>query len=180
MAPNPPSPNSPTTPGGVSISGSYYDGIGGGATLVVTSQGAWLIPEFGLGFGPSVAVNAGSNVNVPNAPSLQFSGSLTPEQIGPVGVRGSLSATFPLNTIGDPNTWNVGGNLGFNLPGLPAGNLRLSDNYSNTSGLTGGLQNSLTSTLFENTEQLKLAVRVPIPLGTGTVTTRRTRTASMT
>jgi hypothetical protein len=35
-------------------------GPGGRATLVATPQGAYIVPEFGIGFGPSVSVNAGS------------------------------------------------------------------------------------------------------------------------
>ena len=130
---------------------------------MATPQGAYLIPEFGIGFGPSVSVNAGSNVNVPNAPSLQLGGSIS-EQIGPVGVKGSASVTSPLNSVGDPNAANVGANGGVNVPGIPAGNVRGSVNYSNDSGLTGGVQYSGTNQLFNATDQLKLAVRVPIPL----------------
>jgi len=43
-----------------------------GATLVAAPQGAYVVPEFGIGFGPSVSAAAGSNVNVPNAPQLQL------------------------------------------------------------------------------------------------------------
>jgi hypothetical protein len=162
MAPNPTPAGSSTGTGGLSASGSYYEGFGGGATLVATPQGAYIVPEIGIGFGPSVSVNAGSNVNVPNAPQLQFSGSIN-DQCGPVGVRGSASITDPLNSD-DPNAINVGGNVGVNLPGIPAGNVRASGNYSGNSGLTGGVQYSATNQLFNSTNQVKLAVRVPIPL----------------
>ena len=161
MTPNP-APNNGGT-GGISAGASYYDGIGGGATLVATPQGAYIVPEFGIGFGPSVSVNAGSNVNVPNAPQLQFGGSYA-DQVGPVGLRGSATITEPLNDLGDPNAINVGGNLGANLPGIPAGNLRASGNYSPAAGPTGGVQYSVTNQLFNVTDQVKLAVRVPIPL----------------
>ena len=161
MAPNP-APNNGGT-GGISAGASYYDGIGGGATLVATPQGAYIVPEFGIGFGPSVSVNAGSNVNVPNAPQLQFGGSYA-DQVGPVGLRGSATITEPLNDLGDPNAINVGGNLGVNLPGIPAGNFRASGNYSPAAGPTGGVQYSVTNQLFNVTDQVKLAVRVPIPL----------------
>ena len=138
------------------------------------------MPEFGIGFGPSVSANAGSNVNVPNAPQLQL-GFTGGDQIGDIGYRGSGSVTVPLN---DPslNNTNVGGNFGFNVPGspslqnfpgtnVPLTNLRVSGNYSPAAGLTGGFQYSGTNQLFDVGDQVKLAVRVPIPLPNLTQTT---------
>ncbi len=138
------------------------------------------MPEFGIGFGPSVSANAGSNVNVPNAPQLQL-GFTGGDQIGDIGYRGSGSVTVPLN---DPslNNTNVGGNFGFNVPGspslqnipgtnIPLTNLRVSGNYSPAAGLTGGFQYSGTNQLFDVGDQVKLAVRVPIPLPNLTQTT---------
>ena len=161
----------PTTggTGGVSVGASYYEGIGGGATLIATPQGMYIVPEFGTGFGPSVSAAAGSNVNVPNAPQLQL-GFTGGDQIGPVGYRGSGTVTVPLNDPSLDNT-NVGGNFGFNLPGtssltnipgtnIPLTNVRVSGNYSPTAGLTGGMQYSGTNQLFDATDQVKLAVRV--------------------
>jgi hypothetical protein len=169
MVPNP----TPTTggTGGVSVGASYYDGVGGGATLVVTPQGAYIVPEIGIGFGPSVSAAAGSNVNVPNAPQLQL-GFTGGDQIGPVGYRGSGTVTVPLNDPSLQNT-NVGGTVGFNLPGvattvpgtsIPLTNLRLSGNYSPAAGPTGGVQYSGTNQLFDASDQVKLAIRDPIPL----------------
>ena len=79
--PEAPNPTPTTGTGGVSVGASYYDGVGGGATLVVTPTGTYIVPEFGIGFGPSVSANAGSNVNVPNAPQLQL-GFTGGDQIG--------------------------------------------------------------------------------------------------
>ena len=175
MVANPTSATNTGT-GGFSIGASYYDGIGGGATLVATPQGAYIVPEFGIGFGPSVSAAAGSNVNVPNAPQLQL-GFTGGDSIGPVGYRGSGSITVPLN---DPNNPNVGGSFGFNLPGtlttipgtsIPLTNLRVSGNYSPNGGFTEGGQYSATNQLFDTTDQLKLAIRVPIPLPDLTQTT---------
>lgn len=171
-----PAPSTNGGTGGFSIGGSYYDGLGGGATLVATPQGMYIVPEFGIGVGPSVSAAAGSNVNVPNSPQLQvgFTGG---DQIGPVGYRGSATYTVPLN---DPSNPNVGANFGFNLPGtlsnipgtsVPLTNLRLSGNYSPDAGLTGGLQYSGTNQLFNVGDQWKLALRVPIPLPDLTQTT---------
>ena len=178
MVPNPPAPGSATNgTGGFQVGASYYDGVGGGATLVFTPQGAYLVPEVGIGFGPSVSANAGSNVNVPNAPQLQL-GFTGGDQIGPVGYRGSGSVTVPLNDPSLQNT-NVGGNFGFNAPGVatnipgtnvPLTNIRVSGNYSPAAGATGGLQYSGTNQLFDVGDQVKLAVRVPIPLPSGVQT----------
>ena len=178
--PQAPNPTPTTGTGGVSVGASYYDGVGGGATLVVTPTGTYIVPEFGIGFGPSVSANAGSNVNVPNAPQLQL-GFTGGDQIGDIGYRGSGSVTVPLN---DPslNNTNVGGNFGFNVPGspslqnfpgtnVPLTNLRVSGNYSPAAGLTGGFQYSGTNQLFDVGDQVKLAVRVPIPLPNLTQTT---------
>ena len=76
------------------------------------------MPEFGIGFGPSVSAQRRLDVNVPNAPQLQL-GFTGGDQIGDFGYRGSGSVTVPLN---DPslNNTNVGGNFGFNLPGSPS------------------------------------------------------------
>jgi len=179
MVPNP-TPTTNAGTGGVSVGASYYDGIGGGATLVVTPQGAYIVPEIGIGFGPSVSAAAGSNVNVPNAPQLQL-GFTGGDQIGPVGYRGSGTVTVPLNDSSLQNT-NVGGSFGFNVPGsssltnipgtsIPLTNVRVSGNYSPANGATGGLQYSGTNQLFDATDQVKLAVRVPIPLPNLTQTT---------
>ncbi|HEY7815565.1 MAG TPA: hypothetical protein VIC62_20140, partial [Nakamurella sp.] len=177
MVPNP-TPTTNAGTGGVSVGASYYDGVGGGATLVVTPQGAYIVPEIGIGFGPSVSAAAGSNVNVPNAPQLQL-GFTGGDQIGPVGYRGSGTVTVPLNDPSLQNT-NVGGTVGFNLPGVsttvpgtsvPLTNLRLSGNYSPAAGPTGGVQYSGTNQLFDATDQVKLAIRVPIPLPDLTQTT---------
>ena len=178
--PQAPNPTPTTGTGGVSVGASYYDGVGGGATLVVTPTGTYIVPEFGIGFGPSVSANAGSNVNVPNAPQLQL-GFTGGDQIGDIGYRGSGSVTVPLN---DPslNNTNVGGNFGFNVPGspslqnfpgtnVPLTNLRVSGNYSPAAGLTGGFQYSGTNQLFDVGDQVKLAVRMPIPLPNLTQTT---------
>ena len=136
------------------------------------------MPEIGIGFGPSVSAAAGSNVNVPNAPQLQL-GFTGGDQIGPVGYRGSGTVTVPLNDPSLQNT-NVGGTVGFNLPGvsttvpgtsIPLTNLRLSGNYSPAAGPTGGVQYSGTNQLFDATDQVKLAIRVPIPLPDLTQTT---------
>lgn len=173
-------PTPATGTGGVSVGASYYDGVGGGATLVATPQGIYIVPEFGIGIGPSVSAAAGSNVNVPNAPQLQL-GVTGGDQIGPIGYRGSSTITVPLN---DPSNPNVGLNLGLNAPGnpsltnfpgtsVPLTNLRVSGNYSPAAGLTGGLQYSGTNQLFNVTDQVKLAVRVPIPLPDPTQTTPR-------
>ncbi len=178
--PQAPNPTPATGTGGVSVGASYYDGVGGGATLVVTPTGTYIVPEFGIGFGPSVSANAGSNVNVPNAPQLQL-GFTGGDQIGDIGYRGSGSVTVPLNDPSRNNT-NVGGNFGFNVPGspslqnfpgtnVPLTNLRVSGNYSPAAGLTGGLQYSSTNHLFDVGDQVKLAVRVPIPLPNLTQTT---------
>ncbi len=163
MVANPGPPSASNTQGGISAGASYYEGLGGGATLVATPQGAYIVPEFGIGLGPSVSVNAGSNVNVPNAPSLQFGGTFS-DQFGPVGIRGPASITAPTDQLANPNAYNFGGNVGVNLPGVPAGNVRASGNYSTATGPTGGVQYSATNQLFDQTDQVKLAVRVPIPL----------------
>ena len=171
VAPNP-TPNTGGT-GGLSVGASYYDGIGGGATLVATPQGLYIVPEVGIGFGPSVSANVGSNVNVPNAPQLQL-GFTGGDQIGPVGYRGSGTVTVPLNDP-SPNNVNVGANVGINAPGtsslanipgtsIPLTNVRVSGNYSPAAGATGGVQLSGTNQLFDVSDQVKLAVRVPIPL----------------
>ena len=140
MVPNPPAPGSATTgTGGFQVGASYYDGVGGGATLVFTPQGAYLVPEVGIGFGPSVSANAGSNVNVPNAPQLQL-GFTGGDQIGPVGYRGSGSVTVPLNDPSLQNT-NVGGNFGFNAPGVAhqhPGNERPADQHPGLGQLQPG------------------------------------------
>ena len=171
-----PTPTTNAGTGGFSVGASYYDGIGGGATLVFTPQGAYIVPEFGIGFGPSVSAAAGSNVNVPNAPQLQL-GFTGGDSIGPVGYRGSGSITVPLN---DPSNPNVGGNFGFNVPGVaqnipftsvPLTNARVGFNYSPNGGLTDGGQYSATNQLFNTSDQLKLALRVPIPLPDLTQTT---------
>ncbi len=137
---------------------------------MATPQGMYIVPEFGIGFGPSVSAQAGSNVNVPNAPQVQL-GFTGGDQIGPVDYRGSGSVIVPLN---DPslNNTNVGANVGFNLPGIPSlSNVRASGNYSPAMGPTGGVQYSGTNQLFDATDQVKLAVRVPIPLPDLTQTT---------
>ena len=177
MAPNP-APNNGGT-GGISAGASYYEGLGGGATVVATPQGAYIVPEFGIGFGPSVSVNAGSNVNVPNAPQFQFGGSYA-DQVGPVGLRGSATITESLNDLGEPNAINVGGNLGVNLPGIPAGNFRASGNYSPAAGPTGRVLHSVTNQLFNVTDQVKLAARVPSRCPTRSRRSRPTPTACRT
>ncbi|HUA07535.1 MAG TPA: hypothetical protein VMB27_26770, partial [Solirubrobacteraceae bacterium] len=164
----------------MSVGASYYEGLGGGATLVMTPQGAYIVPEFGIGVGPSVSAAAGSNVNVPNAPQVQL-GFTGGDQIGPVGYRGSATVTVPLNDPSLQNT-NVGANFGFNAPGtssltnipgtsVPLTNLRVGGNYSPAAGPTGGVQYSATNQLFDVGDQWKLAVRVPIPLPDPTQTT---------
>ena len=176
MAPN---PTTTTGTGGVSVGASYYDGIGGGATLVATPKGMYIVPEFGIGFGPSVSANAGSNVNVPNAPQLQL-GFTGGDQIGGrisgVG-HGYGAAQRPqprqherrrqlrLQPPGSPSLTNIPGT------NIPLTNLRVSGNYSPTAGLTGGMQYSGTNQLFDASDQVKLAVRVPIPLPDLTQTT---------
>ncbi|HEX4280139.1 MAG TPA: hypothetical protein VHZ27_05195, partial [Solirubrobacteraceae bacterium] len=178
MVPNPTPATGGT--GGVSVGASYYEGVGGGATLVVTPQGAYIVPEIGIGAGPSVSAAAGSNVNVPNAPQVQL-GFTGGDQIGPVGYRGSATVTVPLNDPSLQNT-NVGANFGFNAPGtssltnipgtnVPLTNLRVGGNYSPAAGPTGGVQYSATNQLFDVGDQWKLAVRVPIPLPNPTQTT---------
>ena len=59
------------------------------------------------------------------------------------------------------------------VPGtsIPLTNLRLSGNYSPAAGPTGGVQYSGTNQLFDATDQVKLAIRVPIPLPDLTQTT---------
>ena len=156
MVPNP-TPAAPAEPAASRSAPATTTGVGGGATLVVTPQGTYLVPEFGIGFGPSVSANAGSNVNVPNAPQLQL-GFTGGDQIGPVGYRGSGTVTVPLNDPSLQNT-NVGGNFGFNVPGpvatnipgtnVPLTNIRVSGNYSPAAGATGGMQYSGTNQLFD-------------------------------
>jgi hypothetical protein len=60
-----------------------------------------------------------------------------------------------------------------NIPetSIPLTNLRLSGNYSPAAGATGGVQLSGTNQLFDMSDQVKLAVRVPIPLPNLTQTT---------
>ena len=58
MAPNRSSPGNTGT-GGISAGGSYYQVVGGGVTLVATPQGNYIVPEVGVGLGPSVSVQAG-------------------------------------------------------------------------------------------------------------------------
>jgi hypothetical protein len=164
-APNP-TPNTAANGGGFSIGGSYYEGIGGGVTIVATPQGNYIVPEVGVGLGPSVTANAGPNVTAPSGPSFQFGGTVSE---GPV--RGSLNGNIPLGEAGnDPGNWTFNGNAGVNVGGLPTGNVRGSVTYSGNGGLTGGVQVSGTNQVFDVTDQVKGAVRVPIPLPDPTVT----------
>ena len=71
-APNP-APNNGGS-AGISAGASYYDGIGGGATLVATPQGAYIVPEFGIGFGPL----PGSRMKCTGTPSISTRWCLNP------------------------------------------------------------------------------------------------------
>jgi hypothetical protein len=167
---------------GMSVGGSYYEGVGGGATYVATTNGNALVLEGGIGFGPSVSIQAGQNVTVPSGPSLQASTTVSNSLPGGLGYRGTVSASEPLSAL-NPDTTSAGtlandlsvsANAGLtvpgvNIPGLGGTNTLRGSVTTNPFDMSGnsdalGGQYSATRQFFNETDQTKLAVRVPIPL----------------
>ena len=165
-----PAPQAPQNVG-FSLGASFYDGIGGGAQIVSTTNGNYLVLEGGVGAGPSVSFAAGPGVTAPSGASFQASTTIS-ESLAGVKGKGSFAVNVPLE--GGDDLGNISANLTLGVGPASAtpgpsnlSNFRVSETYSYDNGLTSAGQFSGTNSLFDVTDQVKGVLRVPIQLPDG-------------